>query len=196
MLLALCTFHLTAGSRVTPTSNVGPLSPLPAGYDCAVVHRSKSDAYREEVAAINTEDPCNLQRITTDPSICHGKPIIRGMRWPVETLLELLASGMSPAEIIADHPELELQDIQAALQFATDTIRGRIMPAATIFQSSFVDTPDDDSNPVIALIGSIKDAELPSDFAGNAGEYAIEAVWRRHCLFHTPANGWISPEED
>jgi len=57
-------------------------------------------------------------RITINPAICHGKPIIRGMRWPVQTLLELLASGMSQAEILADHPELEPEDISAALEFA------------------------------------------------------------------------------
>ena len=44
-----------------------------------------------------------LARITIDPSICHGKPCIRGLRYPVEMLLELLSSGMSPDEILADY---------------------------------------------------------------------------------------------
>ncbi len=41
-----------------------------------------------------------LDRITIDPNICHGKPCIRGMRYPVETILELLSSGMSTEEIL------------------------------------------------------------------------------------------------
>lgn len=58
-----------------------------------------------------------LDRITTDPAICHGRPTIRGRRYPVENLLELLASGMTPEEIIEDHPDLELDDLIAALEF-------------------------------------------------------------------------------
>ena len=59
-----------------------------------------------------------LDRITIDPSICHGKPCVRGLRYPVETLLELLSSGMSTDEILADYPDLERDDILAALEFA------------------------------------------------------------------------------
>ena len=59
-----------------------------------------------------------LNRITINPEVCHGKPCIRGMRWPVEVLLDELASGMSQDEVLADHPELEREDIQAALHFA------------------------------------------------------------------------------
>jgi uncharacterized protein (DUF433 family) len=44
-----------------------------------------------------------LSRITIDPSICHGKPFIRGLRYPVETLLELLSFGMTSDEILADY---------------------------------------------------------------------------------------------
>lgn len=47
-----------------------------------------------------------IKRITIDPSICFGKPCIRGMRWPVEVVLDLLLSGMTHDEIIEDHPEL------------------------------------------------------------------------------------------
>jgi uncharacterized protein (DUF433 family) len=57
-------------------------------------------------------------RITMDPAICHGKPCIRGMRYPVETVLELLAGGMSSAEILADYEDLEREDILAALAYA------------------------------------------------------------------------------
>ena len=60
-----------------------------------------------------------LQRVTLDPNICHGKPCIRGLRYPVEFILELLSSGMSIDAILADYDDLERDDIVAALLFAT-----------------------------------------------------------------------------
>lgn len=57
-------------------------------------------------------------RITIDPEICHGKPTIRGLRYPVETILELLSSGMTTDEILADYEDLEREDILAVLDFA------------------------------------------------------------------------------
>ena len=59
------------------------------------------------------------ERITIDPNICHGKPAIRGLRYPVEMILELLSSGMTIEEILADYEDLEREDILAALSFAT-----------------------------------------------------------------------------
>jgi uncharacterized protein (DUF433 family) len=59
-----------------------------------------------------------LSRITIDPTICHGKPCVRGLRYPVETLLELLSSGMTSDEILADYEDLEREDLQAVLAFA------------------------------------------------------------------------------
>jgi uncharacterized protein (DUF433 family) len=59
-----------------------------------------------------------LSRITIDPSICHGKPCVRGLRYPVENLLELLSSGMTHDEILADYEDLERDDLLAALAFA------------------------------------------------------------------------------
>ena len=59
-----------------------------------------------------------LQRITLAPSICHGKPCIRGLRYPVELILELLSSGRNAKEIIDDYDDLENEDILAALLFA------------------------------------------------------------------------------
>jgi uncharacterized protein (DUF433 family) len=59
-----------------------------------------------------------LSRITRDPDICHGKPVIRGLRYPVSTLLELLASGMTTEEILQDYPDLEMDDLRAALLYA------------------------------------------------------------------------------
>ncbi|OCR02017.1 hypothetical protein BCD67_07515 [Oscillatoriales cyanobacterium USR001] len=64
-------------------------------------------------------NPSLLQRITLDLNICHGKPCIRGLRYPVEFILELLSSGMSIEEILVDYDDLERDDILAALLFAT-----------------------------------------------------------------------------
>lgn len=57
-------------------------------------------------------------RITIDPAVCHGKPCIRGLRYPVENVLEWLASGMSVEDILGDYADLERDDILAALDFA------------------------------------------------------------------------------
>jgi uncharacterized protein (DUF433 family) len=59
-----------------------------------------------------------LERITIDPEICHGKPCLRHLRYPVETILELLSSGMTMEEILADYEDLEREDVLAALAFA------------------------------------------------------------------------------
>jgi uncharacterized protein (DUF433 family) len=63
-------------------------------------------------------------RITIDPTICHGKPVVRSMRWPVEVILDMLSSGMNSIEIINDHPELEEEDIKACLNFAKLSVSG------------------------------------------------------------------------
>lgn len=68
-----------------------------------------------------------LERITIDPEICHGKPCIRGMRWPVEVLLDLLGSGMTNVEILSDHPELEQDDITASLHYAKILVSGKTL---------------------------------------------------------------------
>ncbi len=60
-----------------------------------------------------------LQRITINPEICHGKPSIRGLRYPVETILQLLSSGMSTEEILEDYEDLEKEDIMASLVYAS-----------------------------------------------------------------------------
>lgn len=59
-----------------------------------------------------------LRRITHNPDICHGKPCIRGLRYPVEFILELLSAGMTIEEILADYDDLESDDIFAVLLFA------------------------------------------------------------------------------
>ena len=67
-----------------------------------------------------SQSPDLLSRITTDPHICHGKAVVRGMRWPVQNVLELMASGMSIEEIMRDHPELEKDDFLACLDLRKD----------------------------------------------------------------------------
>lgn len=70
-----------------------------------------------------------LDRITSLPEICHGQPTIRGLRYPVENLLELLASGMSIDEVLKDHPDLERDDLLAALEFGALTSgQRRVVP--------------------------------------------------------------------
>lgn len=59
-----------------------------------------------------------LKRITLDPNVCHGKPCIRGLRYPVEAVLGWLSSGMSSDDILADYPDLEREDILATLAYA------------------------------------------------------------------------------
>jgi uncharacterized protein (DUF433 family) len=58
------------------------------------------------------------ERITINPEICHGKPTIRGLRYPVETILELLSSGMTIEAILSDYEDLEREDILATLDYA------------------------------------------------------------------------------
>ena len=57
--------------------------------------------------------------ITIDPEICHGKPTIRGLRYPVEMILGLLGSGMSVEEILEDYEDLKRDDILAVLKYAS-----------------------------------------------------------------------------
>ena len=59
-----------------------------------------------------------LNRITLDPQQCGGRPCIRGMRIRVSDVLQLLAAGESPEQILADYPYLEADDIAAVLQYA------------------------------------------------------------------------------
>ena len=66
-----------------------------------------------------------MERITVDPNMCHGKPVIRGRRYPVSLILDLLAAGMSRKEILEDYEDLEDQDISACLQFASNIVEGR-----------------------------------------------------------------------
>ena len=70
-----------------------------------------------------------LDRITIDPNVCHGQPCIRGLRYPVALILELLSAGMTIEEILADYEDLAGDDIRAALAFGARLSRvKRIQP--------------------------------------------------------------------
>lgn len=71
-------------------------------------------------------------RITIDPAVCHGKPCIRGLRYPVQDVLAWLASGMSVDDILDDYADLERDDILAALDYAARLAHvNRVEPLAS-----------------------------------------------------------------
>jgi uncharacterized protein (DUF433 family) len=70
-------------------------------------------------------------RITFDPAQCGGRPCIRGMRIRVKDVLELLAAGVAEAEILADYPYLEAEDIRACLAFAAAEVDHPVLTTAT-----------------------------------------------------------------
>ncbi len=63
-----------------------------------------------------------IKRITINSEICHGKPTIRGLRYPVENILELLASGMTIDELLLDYQDLEREDFLACLEYASKLV--------------------------------------------------------------------------
>ncbi len=69
-----------------------------------------------------------FDRITIDPDKCFGKPCIRGMRFPVSSLLSYLSSGMTIEDILAEWPSLEREDISQALAYAASVMEERIVP--------------------------------------------------------------------
>ena len=71
-----------------------------------------------------------LQRISIDPNICFGKPCIRGTRIWVSLIIENLAAGASEAEILDNYPSLTAEDIKAALTYAAEITRERVIPVA------------------------------------------------------------------
>jgi uncharacterized protein (DUF433 family) len=77
-----------------------------------------------------------LGRIWIDPARCFGKPCIRGHRIWVSLVLDLLASGMSVEEILADYPQLEAADVQACIAYGSEMSRER-----------FVDIPLESARP-------------------------------------------------
>lgn len=75
-----------------------------------------------------------LERITFDPDVCHGQPCIRGMRIMVRQVLDLLAAGISPEEIIArDFPDLTLEDIRACIAYANQLVKNEEVYVYPVF---------------------------------------------------------------
>ena len=66
-----------------------------------------------------------LSRITIDQDICHGKPVVRRLRYPVESLLEYLAAGDTFEDLVAEFPDLEREDLQACVEFAAQSLKLR-----------------------------------------------------------------------
>ena len=64
-----------------------------------------------------------LSRITIDPAVCHGKPCIRGLRYPVEFILEMLSGPTTPAQFLKEYPDLQEDDLKAALAYAAKMSR-------------------------------------------------------------------------
>ena len=64
-----------------------------------------------------------LQRITVDPKIMVGKPVIRGLRITVQQILESLAAGVKEEELLEDYPELDANDIKAVLLYANQLVK-------------------------------------------------------------------------
>ena len=85
---------------------------------------SESLRYRLIVAMRNLAD-----RITSDPNRCGGRPCIRELRMRVVDILEMLASGMTPEQVVEEHPSLEVEDIFAALLYASKQVDHAVLSA-------------------------------------------------------------------
>jgi uncharacterized protein (DUF433 family) len=72
-----------------------------------------------------------LARITTDPEICHGKPCVRGLRYPVEFILEMLSGPTTVEQFLADYPDLEADDLRASFAYAARMSRVKRLEPVT-----------------------------------------------------------------
>jgi uncharacterized protein (DUF433 family) len=69
-----------------------------------------------------------LERISANPQVCHGKACIKGTRILVSAILDNLAAGISPEEILRSYPSLSSEDIQAAIAYAAELAKERVVP--------------------------------------------------------------------
>lgn len=83
--------------------------------------------YDHAMSPTTSDNATLMSRITIDPNVCHGKPTIRGLRYPVEAMLEYLAGGDAFEDILAEFPDLEREDLQACIQFATQSLKLKSM---------------------------------------------------------------------
>jgi uncharacterized protein (DUF433 family) len=72
-----------------------------------------------------------FERITTDPERMGGLPCIRDLRFPVTTVVSMVADGMTFQQILAEHPDLENEDIRQALRYAAEAAKERELPLRT-----------------------------------------------------------------
>ena len=68
-----------------------------------------------------------IERVTSDPAVCHGKACIRGTRVMVSVVLDNLAAGMSAVDIVKEYPSLKTEDVQAAIAYGAELARERIV---------------------------------------------------------------------
>ncbi len=73
-----------------------------------------------------------LERILIDPNICGGRPCVRGTRIWVSLILDLLADGMSETDLLVEYPTLARDDIRAAIAYAAEVSRERIVPVPLV----------------------------------------------------------------
>ena len=93
-----------------------------------MIFRIEERLFGKPLPAVEGRDTM-IERITANPLILGGKPIIKGSRISVEFILDLLASGVSEAEILEDYPHLTKSDIQACLRYAARSCKNEIYVA-------------------------------------------------------------------
>jgi uncharacterized protein (DUF433 family) len=76
--------------------------------------------------------PSKLDRITIDPKICLGQPVIRGMRITVSAVLKVMAAGKSIQDVLAAYPELEEEDVRQAVEYAAWAVSDRLHTAEAV----------------------------------------------------------------
>jgi uncharacterized protein (DUF433 family) len=69
-----------------------------------------------------------LERISVDPTVCHGKPVVKGTRVMVWQIIGFLAAGDSVEEVLKEYPQLSPEDVRACLAFAAETTKERVLP--------------------------------------------------------------------
>src|SRR5439155_4345248 len=96
----------------------------------ARVSRRVGVQFASSAPAYNRAERTSMQfaRITTDAARMGGVPCIRNLRIPVATVIEMVADGMSPSDILNAYPDLEAEDIREALRFAAEAVRERELP--------------------------------------------------------------------
>jgi uncharacterized protein (DUF433 family) len=107
------------------------------GVKCLPRRRTEKLVFRNRTAVISRGPPTmsdrneRLKRISIDPHVCFGRPVIRGTRIWVSLVIDNLSEGVSEAELLAAYPQLKPEDIRAALAFAAEMTRERIIPIPT-----------------------------------------------------------------